>query len=411
MELHNRSLACEVIVAPLLRASENNGTCSVRPDASVVVTCTLTLPRRRYTAAEGTAIADGVKKLVSEGLVHLEFTDQVKQLLTDGKEKEALALARERVQADPKNADALVRLASTLSAVGANDLAIETCRQATKLDPKSSAAFAQLADLDTRDETGRAFKQGMQYNEAVEALRHAIELDPKDTGLSLKLAIVYQHDAKGVLFAKHSQAGEAVATLRKIEPELAKLNALNNLPYALLFNRQYADVKSFYEKDPSHARWSYRLAAIAASDGVEAAVSAWEGAQTNETRQAAFTEAAGYLLFLREYQAAAGLLREAEKGAASEDADLLAHTRPRENARSASEPPVGLTQKLIYALLDPDDEESWKNLYVTEWRELKLRDERRDMLGLLRAWRQVAKHELGLEAIADVAVSNGAFVS
>ena len=199
-----------------------------------------------------------------------------------------------------------------------------------------------------------------------------------------------------------------------IEPDLAKLNAINSLPHALLFNRQYADVKSFYEKDTGHARWSYRLAAIAATDGVAAALAAWEHAQSGETRQSVFTEAADYLMLLQEYAAAVGLLREAmkeENETAQLDLDVLARTRTRANARFSNEASIALTQRLIYALLDPEDEGSWRQLYVEERRGQPLRTERDQLFRFLGAWRQVAKRNLGWISIADVVVSNAEFVS
>jgi predicted Zn-dependent protease len=391
-----------------------NFSTSVRPDNSVVVKYALTSDRRRYSVAEAEQIAAGIKKLSTLPYLHLEFVDQVHELLTSGKEKEALALARQRVTADPHSAGALVRLAATLSALGMNLQAIEICRKATTLDPKSAQAFAELADLYTRDETGRPFRLGLRYFDAVEALQHSIELDPKDTRLALKLATLYEHDDKGAHFYKHAHLAEAIATLRKIEDDLPKLKSEGALPAALFFNRQYSDVKKFYENDTNDAPLSYRLAALAVTDGLEAAKSVLDQTGEDASRKSQFTSAAGQLVFLHEYSPAGQLLREAmqeENESAQAEVAMLAKTRRREDARFSTEPPIALTERLIYALLDPDDDENWKKLYVPEWRSLEVRGERNQLLATLRAWRTVAKVPVGWATIADLAVSNADFVS
>ena len=106
-----------------------------------------------------------------------------------------MALARERVQADPRSGKAPLccGLLPPLSALGANILAIETCLRATALEPKSAAAFAELiGPLRTCDETGRPFHAGhVNRSESIEALKHAIELDPNDKMLSVQLGNLY----------------------------------------------------------------------------------------------------------------------------------------------------------------------------------------------------------------------------
>lgn len=386
---------------------------SVRPDNAVIVQYKLSSARRRYSVAEIAQISAGMKKLSTLALVHLEFVDQVHELLASGKEKEALGLARERVTADPKSVGALIRLAATLSVVGANLQAIETCRKATALDPKSAAAFAELADLYTRDEVGRPFHLGMQYSDAIEAFQRAIELDPKDAKLKLKLANVYEYDAKGVRFLKQAHLTEAVATLRKIENDLPKLKSSAALPEALLYNRQYSDVNKFYEDETNEAPLSYRLAALAATDGLEAAQKAFDAAGVDASRQSQFASAAQHLIFLHEYSAAAQLRRAAmqdENESVRAEIAMLQKTRRREDAQFSKEPPIALAQHLIYALLDPDDEESWKQLFVPEWRDLVVRTERNELLNVLRSWR-VLGAPLGWVTTADLAVSNAQFVS
>ncbi len=149
------------------------------PDKTAVVTYTLKIPKRHFTVAEARQIAAGLKDLRSSPSIRVTFTDEVGQLLRDGQDRNALDLARGRVKDAPQSAAALVRLASTLSAVGPNAKGIEIAKRAVALDPKSVLAWRTLASLYERDEFGRPFRRGMQYDAAVDALRHAIDLDPK----------------------------------------------------------------------------------------------------------------------------------------------------------------------------------------------------------------------------------------
>ena len=387
---------------------------SVRADNAVIVEYKLSSERRRYTVAEVAQIVAGMKKLQAMPSVHLEFVDQIHELLASGKEREALKLARERVAADPKSVGALIRLAATLSSVGANLKAIETCREATKVDPKSAVAAAELADLYTRDETGRAFHLGMRYFDAVEALQHAIELDPDDAKLKLKLANVYEYDAMGARLGKTAHLADAIALLRKIEKDLPKLKASGALPEALLFNRQYSDVKKFYEDDTNEAPLSYRFAAVAVTDGVEGVQKVFDAAGAEASRQAQFTSAAQHLILLHEYSPAAILLGEAmqvENESSRAEISMLRKTRRREDAVFSKEPPIALVQHLIYALLDPDDEESWKKLFVPEYRDFAVRTERNELLGRLAPWRALARNGVGWATTADLAVSNADLIS
>jgi tetratricopeptide (TPR) repeat protein len=399
----------EIEIGPL----KLSRTVSTQPDGSILATSIFTVPRRRYTAAEAREIEAGMEKLSARAALHLEFVDQAQALLSAGKEKQAIAMARDRARAEPTSVAAALRFANTLSAAGAHASAIEVSRQATKLDPKSALAFAGLADLYARDWTGRAFREGMQYAEAFEPLRHAIELDPKNTDFALQLATLDEHDAHGVKFSERAHMAEAVSALQ-VEADLPKIGRTNNLAEALLFNRDFAAVKSYSEKEDVHVSWSYRLAAIAATDGADAAKNAFDRAQTTDARQSTFRSAASSLIVLGEYAAAAGLLREvanSESDIPAVELDLLSRTRRPRDALYSDDARIALTQRLIYALLDVEDEESWKKLCVPEWRGLSLKSQRLAILRLLQGWRSVAKQTLGWTQLADVAVSNGAFAA
>ena len=389
-------------------------TAALRPDNSVVITSRYSLTKSRFPVAAAEKTADELKELAKLTPLRIEFVDQAQQLFTQGKDKEAITLARERVSAAPKVSAALIHLASTLSAAGANLDAIDTCLRATALDGNSYEAYVELADLYARDEAGRLHRPGMQRRKAIEAMQRAIELKPKEKSLQLKLAELYSFNDKGMFLGKGADLAQAVSTLQKLEADPDKGANSNPLASALIANRQFDDVKKLYAKDPTRVGISFRLSAIAATETVEAATAAFDASGARESREKAFTDAARSLIQLREYPAAAGLLREAFKEnetGGQADADLLAHTNPRAQAKFSDSPPVALTQKLIYALLDMDNETAWRQLYVPEWRDLNYRAERNRVWNSIAAYHQLAKIAMGWEGASDLAVSNGVFVS
>jgi tetratricopeptide (TPR) repeat protein len=386
---------------------------SVRPDNSVEVIYKLDLPRNRFTAVEAQAIAKAVQELRKNPTPNVQFVDEVLRMLTDGKDKEALSIARGRVQDAPQDALPMVRLASTLSALGVNTEAIKAGEKACRLDPKSAEAYATLAELYAKDEVGRPFRPGMQIDKAIEAQRQAVDLDSDDKLQTLKLSTFYEYNSKGERYAPDSQMAESVLLLRKIESDLPKLNAVNYLAAALLFNRQYAEVKAFYDKGAPRASLSYDVAAVAIADGIDAARQAFDKSSTKEVQSKVFRDAAHHALLLGEYSAAASLMRESEKEGGTESDEtavsMLAQTRRREAAKYSDNPAIAVVERLIYSLLDRKDEESWRKLLVPEWRDLEYRARRNEVWSLLSAYHQLGTQRLTLTAAADLAVSTAAF--
>ncbi len=181
----------------------------------------------------------------------------------------------------------------------------------------------------------------------------------------------------------------------------------------LFYSRQFDDVKRLFENNKDRPGIAWRLAAVAAYKGPDAAKEEFESWQSGDNRESTFARAGQYLLRLREYAAAAGLLRESMKElneSRQTDLDMLARTVPAMKARYSSDPPIALAQHAICALFDPWDEEGWKKLYVPEWRDLRLYQERNELWGMLRAWHSLASQQLSTGQVADVVVSTGTFV-
>ncbi len=389
---------------------------AVLKDHSVEISYRFEIPRRRFTAVEAQAIAGGLKAFLKTSAPSIQFTDDVQRLLEEGQEKEALKLARGRVVADPKATHWLVQLASTLSVLGAQSEAIRTCQKACELDPKSAEAFAMLAELYATDEMGRPLHSGMQLDKAIAAQRKAVELEPDNKRVALTLSKYYEYNNRGEHYGKGARIDDAIASLRTMETDLPNLNAGNSLSAALTYSRRYTDLKNYYAKGASGASVSFKIAVITITEGIEAAKRAFDQSGSTESPQTVFRDAARAALWLREYSAGVALLREEEKQNSGSESlqgaiDTYTKARPRETAMYAPDPAIAVTQRLIYALFDPADQDSWRKLFVPEWRDLANRPERDEMWNFLSAYHRLGGQNLWMERVADVAVGNAAFIA
>jgi tetratricopeptide (TPR) repeat protein len=119
---------------------------------------------------------------------------------------------------------------------------------------------------------------------------------------------------------------------------------------------------------------------------------------------------------LREYAPAADLVAAGERGSENltlkPELELLRRTGKHEDARSSEKPVVAIVQQMICALLDPEDDEGWRNLLVPERREdLKTVAQRGELIRLLGGYSTVAGRQLGWVALADLVTSNVSFTA
>jgi tetratricopeptide (TPR) repeat protein len=385
----------------------------IRPDNSIVVTASYGWTKNRFTVAEVEQFAKAYKQLENSASLRLEFIDSTKDLITAGKDREALQLARQRTESAPQSASAWSGLAATLSSLGANNEAIDAARKATVLDPKSAQAFAQLAEAYSRDPFGRQFRVGMQLDRAIEAAREACQLDPEDVSLAVSLAQLQEYDDLGVRFSKRAPLPDAIATLRKVEDDLDQSGRGNVLAAALYYNRDFAAVKSFYAKDHGEAPESVRIAAVAASDGAGAAIEALEHSSTRQAHETVLNDAALLLISTADYPAAAALLREWAKqkgddGSEESGLELLSQTRGYDHARYSDDKRIATVQRLMYAL-GGADETSARPRFDPMWRDLNFKLARNQMFNLIGGYRTIAGRTLTIGAWLDVAVSNAVF--
>ncbi|MEP7183473.1 MAG: XrtA/PEP-CTERM system TPR-repeat protein PrsT [Betaproteobacteria bacterium] len=117
--------------------------------------------------------------------------------------KAALAAAQAAQAALPDNPQILEAVAATQAAAGEPNQAIETLRQAVKLQPENPAPLVRLADIQMR---------GKDYDGAIASLRSALNLQPDNPAIWVTLANVYS-------VADRVDAG--LADARKLQKERA----------------------------------------------------------------------------------------------------------------------------------------------------------------------------------------------
>jgi predicted Zn-dependent protease len=109
-----------------------------------------------------------------------ELADQFQQ---EGKQIEAMDIYAAIRMADPRNAEANMRFAMLVNAMGISAFAIKLMAQAVEREPASPLYRAQLGDL---------LLQAGRYADAEAALRSSLVLNPNDAKVQSSLAIALE---------------------------------------------------------------------------------------------------------------------------------------------------------------------------------------------------------------------------
>jgi transglutaminase-like putative cysteine protease len=339
-------------------------------DAAGVVTATLGLDtgKRRISPAEFDALRAGVRAALQEKGTRLIF-DQVGELhLAAGRVREALAeFAREAAQ-EPRQALPHTRSARALLAGGMGEAAREEARQAVRLEPKSALAWRALGRVLEHDELGRPFAPGFDRAGALAALRRAKELDLQDADTRVDLAVLLEHDPRGRRYTAGADLAAAVDEYRALRKELGTAGGAagdESLLADLVRSGRYAEARELAAGLPdSPAAGALSLVAVAATDGVEAAIrEADHRFDDSLPRAAALRSAAQLLVLARRYPEAAALIERA--GRQSDDAaaqlalaDLLRRMRRHEDLPPPGQPattetPETLARQLVVLTAAP----------------------------------------------------------
>ncbi len=198
--------------------------------------------KRRYTAAEATALRNQVADLSAGPAILVGFEPEAAALLRDGKVKEALAGYRALAAAHPNAAVYHLQVANALLEAGMGESARAEARLAVKLDPNSALAERVLADILKHDLVGRNLRAGSDLAGAAEAYRASIKLDPDDHSAQGDLAILLEYDSVGRRYSEQAHMKEAVAEYQAMgQDKLADLGISNNLAFALFYGGDFAE--------------------------------------------------------------------------------------------------------------------------------------------------------------------------
>ena len=197
--------------------------------------------KRRYTAAEATALRNQVAELIDGPAILVNFEPEGAVLLREGKVKEALASYRALIALNPNAAVHHLQVANVLLDAGMGEAARNEARLAVKLDPNSALAERVLADILKHDLVGRELRAGSDLTGAADAYRVAIKLDPDDHNAQADLAILLEYDPAGRRYSGQSKMKEAIAEYRALgQDKLDDLGLTNNLAFALFYGGDYA---------------------------------------------------------------------------------------------------------------------------------------------------------------------------
>jgi tetratricopeptide (TPR) repeat protein len=283
------------------------------------------------TPAQALAMRDAVLELNKRDYVGIFFDQAGAKALTAGHIREALAIDRKLIDATPKDAMAHLHLARALLDAGIGSEAQSEARKATELDPRSSTAFATLGWTLEHNALGERFGKGYVRTAAIAAYKQAIALDPEDGDAErMDLAILYEFGAQGTRYAADAdlplaiQGYKDLIELNKDQGDNALAQYRDNLLYALLYSKQYAELDKLLATLPqTNAHLTLAIASATAQHGVAAGIAQadkgnMEAADRNKDLRTAGTQLAN----LHRYSEAADIITAGMQG--GDDAGLSA---------------------------------------------------------------------------------------
>ena len=275
------------------------------------------------TADQALALRTAVLALNKRDYVGIYFDQAGARELTAGHIREALAIDRKLIAARPDDALHHLQLSRALLDAGIGDEAQAEALRATQLDPKLSAAFAQYGWTLQHNALGERLGKGFDLHAAIAAYNHAIELDPDDNEPRMDLAILKEFDARGERYAADADLPGAIAGYKdliernKSKGELALAPYRENLMYALLYARQYAELDSMIASLPStNSHRQLAITSITAQHGAPAGITEAERGNVAQTERNQNLIGAGNLLAnLGFYPEAAAVMTAGMQGA------------------------------------------------------------------------------------------------
>jgi tetratricopeptide (TPR) repeat protein len=245
---------------------------------------------RRESRAEGTreSVASSAESQASSPQIHNNLG---RIHLRNGELDLALREFRKALELDPRNADALLNLASIQGARGRSSEAERLIKRALQANPNSLAALSQLAevkrDQGDLDEALRLFEEALsiddsppflhlgygdvlqragRYEDAIAAFRMVLQLEPDSFKARYNLGVTYAN--QGATERAVAMYEEALEVSRG---HAEAVQALNNLGAIWLARGDDGRAKAYFEKavgsGVAHLESRYNLALILLSEG------------------------------------------------------------------------------------------------------------------------------------------------
>jgi len=283
------------------------------------------------TPAQALAMRDAVLQLYKRDYVGIFFDQAGAKALTAGHIREALEIDRKLIDADSKDAVAHLHLSRALLDAGIGGEAQAEGRKATELDPKSAVAFQTLGWTLQHNALGERFGKGYDRAAAIAAYKQAVALDPEDVDAErMDLAILYEFGANGTRYSSDADLPLAIEgykdliELNKDKGDAALAQYRDNLLYALLYSKQYAELDKLLATLPqTNAHLTLAITSATAQHGVAAGIAQadkgnMEAADRNKDLRSAGTQLANLHL----YSEAADIVTAGMQG--GDDAGLAA---------------------------------------------------------------------------------------
>ncbi len=390
---------------------------NVTADGVVHATWRFDTVKGRYTRAEADALVKALRELNAAETQLIAFDQVGVALRADGDFKGALQANEALAEKYPRKAVHRLRSASALLDAGMGARAQREALAATKLEPRLALAWKTLGWTLQHDAVGRRFGEGFDRAGAIAAYRKARELDPTNTDIAADLAVLLEHDVNGVRYSDKADLDAAIAEYQARRKQLTDEEArtddyANNLYYALLYSRHYADLRdTLHQAPPSLTQRALLITTTAAEHGGAAAIEASRALVSSEAdRRSALASAGNILTRLREYQAAADLIEASTRGQTTTAANtqriaLLRKTMRVDPSGIKPADPRGVVLASFGELLAPDgDRASFRKLLSRRSSQLvqsaDFERAQRDMLNGL------TRQDLPYEVGADLLYSN-----
>ncbi len=309
-----------------------------------------------YSLADVLALRDAVVQANKGSAVIISFDQVGARLMSQGKVRAAFEADRKAIAADPGHALPHVRYAYALLKAGVGGQARAEAKQAVKLNPKSVVAWQTLGWVSEFNSIGRRFGAGFDHDGAIAAYKKAKALNPDKVVTRVDLAIAYEYNAAGERYVSESGMNDAIAEYRalmKRRPQAGQRYE-DNLLFDLLYAHHYKELlKELAPLAESSKRDAMGVAAVAASEGVPAALKRAAGISGNTQQQdTALVTAGGELVRLRLYSKGAQLLSaglQGQKDAADIERriQIFRHLKPFDVKDYAKSGPEGVVRRMM----------------------------------------------------------------